>query len=71
MVERVYQTVHNMVWSLKIHSKQDLDPDFHWAGALSAVCQAVIRTVHTTNKPTPSQLVFNCNAFLNINFQAD
>ena len=71
MVERVHQTVHNMVRSLKIHGKQDLDPDFRWTGILSAVRQAVIGTVHTTNKATPSQLVFNCDAILNINFQAN
>ena len=71
MVEQVHQTVHNMVHSLKVQGKQNLDPDFCWAGVLSAVCQAVIGTVHTTNKATPSQLVFNCDAILNINFQAD
>ena len=71
MVECIHQTVHNMVWSLKVCGKQDLDPDLCWARVLSAVCQAVIGTVHTMNKATPSQLVFNHDAFLNINFQAD
>ena len=52
MVERVHQTVHNLVRSLKISGKQDLDPDFRWAGILSAVRQAVIGTVYTTNKAT-------------------
>ena len=71
MVEQVHQTVHNMVRSLKLTGKQDLDNTFGWLGILSTVRQAVIGTVHTTNKATPTQLVFGQDAILNIQFQAD
>ena len=45
--------------------------DFRWSGLLSAVCQAVIRTVHTTNSATLIQLVFGQDAILNVGFQAN
>ena len=48
-----------------------MDLDFGWPGLLSEVCQAVIGTVHTTNRATPAQLVFGQDAILNVNFQAD
>ena len=71
MVERVHQTVHNMIRSLNVRGKKNIDPDFGWPGLLSAICQAVIGTVHTTNRATPTQLVFGRDAILNVNFQAD
>ena len=71
MVERVHQTVHNMIQSLNVRGKKNIDPDFGWPGLLSAIRQAVIGTVHTTNRATPTQLVFGRDAILNVNFQAD
>ena len=71
MVERVHQTVHNLIRSMEIRGKQDVDPDFRWSGLLSVVQQAVTGTVHTTNQATPTQLVFGRDAILNIGFQAD
>ena len=71
MVERVHQTVHNLIRSMEIRGKQDVDPDFRWSGLLSVVQQAVTGTVHTTNQATPTQLVFRRDAILNIGFQAD
>ena len=56
---------------MEIRGKQDLDMDFRWSGLLSAVCQAVIGIVHTTNQATPTQLVFGQDAILNVGFQAD
>jgi len=49
------------------------EPDVQWEfeGLLSAVRRAVNSTVHTTNRATPTQLVFGRDAFLNIGFQAD
>ena len=69
-VEQVHQTVQNMVRSFKLSGKQDLDDTSGWLGILRAVQQAVIGTVHTTNKAIPSQLVFWQDAILNIQFQA-
>jgi hypothetical protein len=71
VVERVHQTIHNMTRIWGIRSKEDLDKDFRWLGVLSAVRQAVVSTVHTTTRATPTQLVFGRDALLNVSFVAD
>ena len=71
MVERVHQVIHNMIRVMELKGRQDLDPDFGWTGILSAVRRAVVSTVHTTLRATPSQLVFGRDAILNVGFQAD
>jgi len=37
-----------------------------WSGLLAAMMFAIRTTVHTTTQHTPMQLVFGCDAFLNI-----
>ncbi len=71
ILERVHQTVHNLIRSQGIKDKRDLCPVFGWDGVLSAVRHAVNATVHTTLRATPTQLVFGRDAMLNISFQAD
>ena len=71
IVERVHQTVHNMVRSFEVRSRKELDETYGWLGILSAVRRAVNSTVHTTLRATPAQLVFGRDALLNISFQAD
>ncbi len=70
MVERAHQTIGNMIRANQIRDSRDL-PDGSWTGILSAVGFAMRATVHTTNKATPSQLVFGRDAILNVNFEAD
>ena len=60
-----------MLRTTGIKDSGDLDPDYGWTGLLSALRRAVLSTVHTTMRATPSQLVFGRNAILNISFQAD
>ena len=72
MVERVHQTIHNMIASMGIRSRNDLlDKDFGWTGVLAAIRAAMRATVHTTTRATPSQLVFGRDAMLNVSFEAD
>ena len=71
IIERVHKTIHNMVRVHQIRTKADLDANFGWTGILSAVRRAVISTVHTTLRATPTQLVFGRDAILNVSFQAD
>ena len=71
MVERVHQTVHQLIRSAGIRNKADVDEDFEFEGILSAARKAVNATVHTTLKATPAQLVFGRDALLNVSFQAD
>jgi hypothetical protein len=54
-----------------IHDERDFDNLNTIPGLLSAVAFAVRATVHTTLNATPSQLVFGCDAILNMDFEAD
>jgi NADH:ubiquinone oxidoreductase subunit len=69
MVERVHQTIHNMIRTQKLRSKHDL-PD-GWIGVLTAVALSMRATIHTTNRASPTQLVFGRDHFLNVNFEAN
>jgi hypothetical protein len=71
IIKRIHQVVGNMIRVQNIRDKNDLDKDFGWTGVLSAVRQAVRSLVHTTTRATPTQLVFGCDALLNVSFQAD
>ena len=70
MIERVHQVLHNMVRTIGLRDARDLG-SYGWRGILSAVRQAMRSTVHTTTRATPTQLVFNRDALLNISFEAD
>ena len=71
MVERVHKTMHNMIASMGMRGRNDLDKDFGWTGVLAAIRAAMRATVHTTTRATPSQLVFGRDAMLNVSFEAD
>ena len=70
IIERVHQVIHNMIRSIGIRDARDLG-HYGWTGILSAVRQAMRSTVHTTLRAMPTQLVFGCDALLNVSFQAD
>ena len=70
IVERAHQTLHNMIRSQRIRSKDDL-PNGTWEGVLSAVAFAMRATLHTTTRATPAQLVFQRDAIHNVRFEAD
>jgi hypothetical protein len=63
MVEWVHQTIHNMICTQKLCSKHDLSNG--WIGVLMAVALGMRTTIHTTNRASPTQLVFGCDHFLN------
>ena len=72
MVERIHQVIHQLIHSLNVKGKFDLNKiDFGWAGVMSAIREAAHSTVHTTQHATPTQLVFGCDAILNVAFEAD
>jgi hypothetical protein len=70
IVERAHQTLHNMIRSQRIRSRDDL-PNGTWQGLLSAVAFAMRATLHTTTQATPAQLVFQRDAIHNVRFEAD
>ena len=71
IVERVHQTIGNMIRTFSVQNETDLDLDHPWEGILNAIAFAVRATVHTTLQASPSQLVFGRDAILPIMFQAD
>ena len=70
IIERVHQVLHNMIRSMGLRDARDLG-DYGWQGVLAAVRHAIRCSVHTTTRATPTQLVFNRDAILNISFEAD
>jgi len=71
IVERVHQTIGNMIRTFSVHSNPNLDEKDPWTGILSAVAFAVRATIHTTTQASPMQLVFGRDAMLNIPFEAN
>ena len=69
IVERVHQTLGNMVRSLNLQESEDLD--FEWNGVLSAAAYGIRSTYHTTLKASPGQLVFGRDMIFNIRHVAD
>ena len=57
IIERVHQTIGDMIRSMQLNGVQLL-PDNPWGGVLSATAFAVRSTVHSTTGATPEQLVF-------------
>ena len=71
IIERVHQTMGNIIRTFQLHSTdlgEDQDP---WKGILSATMFALRATFHSTLKATPMQLVFGRDAILNTKFEAD
>ena len=57
---------------MRIHEEQDhTQANGIFEDALTAVRKAINSTVHTTLNATPTQLVFNLDAFLPVGFEAD
>ncbi|ESQ10401.1 MAG: hypothetical protein N838_35560 [Thiohalocapsa sp. PB-PSB1] len=69
MVERAHQTIHNMIRTQNLRSKHDLPNG--WIGVLTAVALGMRATIHTTNRASPTQLMFGRDHFLNVNFEAN
>ena len=70
IIERVHQTIGNMIRSFEVQSI-DLDEDDPLSGILSAVSFAIRATYHTTLQASPAQLVFGRDAILNVRHEAN
>ena len=71
VVERVHQTLANLIRSQEIQNDPYVDEDDPWTGILAATAFALRSTYHTTLQATPGQLVFGRDMILNLQFQAD
>ena len=56
MVERVHQTVHNMIHTTGLTDQTVISDGYGFKGILAAVRRAVNSTVHTTLQALPTQL---------------
>lgn len=71
ILERIHQTIGNMIRTFKVYDNDGIDDDDPWSGILSAVMAGVRSTYSTTTQATPMQLVFGRDAILNTKFAAD
>jgi hypothetical protein len=71
ILERVHQTIGNMIRTFQVYDNDSLDDNDPWSGILAAVSAAVRSTYSTTTQATPMQLVFGCDAIMNLKFVAD
>ena len=69
IVERVHQTLGNMVRTKGLEESDDID--FDWRGVLAAAAYGIRSTYHTTLKATPGQLIFGRDMIFNIQHIAD
>ena len=53
ILERVHQTIGNMIKTFQICNRDDLDEEDPWSGILSAVVFAMRSAYHTTLEATP------------------
>ena len=70
IIERVHQVIGNMIRTMSVN-KDYLDADDPWARILASCMFAIQATIHTTLQASPMQLVFGCDAMLNIPFEAN
>ena len=71
IIERIHQTIGNMIKTFQVNAKDDIDEEDPWSGILSAVMFALRSTYHTTLEAIPMQLVFGRDEILPIFHQAD
>eukprot|EP00957_Ditylum_brightwellii_P136749 10428047-Ditylum_brightwellii.AAC.1 len=70
IIERIHQTIGNMIRSLELHNT-NIDEKDPWTWILSAVRFATRATVHTTMQAAPMQLVFGRDVILNVKHEAN
>jgi hypothetical protein len=63
IIERVHQTIGNIIRTFKV---QSMDSDDPWTGTLAAAMFAVRATCHATLQASPMQLAFGRDAILNM-----
>ena len=62
VLERIHQTIGNIIRTFELYDNNDLDEEDPFAGVLSATMFAMRATYHTTTQATPTQLVFGRDA---------
>ena len=70
IVGRIHQNMGNMFFTFCAH-ETELDKGGLWTGILGAFMFATRATVHSTDRATQEQLVFGCDAILNVQHEAN
>ena len=68
ILERVHQTIGNILRTFDFEDLTDEDP---WSGIIAAVSFSIRATVSTTTEKSPMQLVYGRDAILNIKHTVD
>jgi transposase InsO family protein len=71
ILERIHQTVGDMIRTFRMYDREDLDEHDPWTGVLTAIMAATRSTYSTTTRATPMQLVFGRDTMMNARFIAD
>jgi hypothetical protein len=71
ILERIHQTIGNMIRTFKVYDNDGINDDNPWSGILAPVMAGVQSMYSTTTQAMPMQLVFGCDAILNMKFAAD
>ena len=66
ILERVHQTIGNMIRTFELYDSDGIDDDHPWSGMLAPVMAAVRSTYSTTMQATPMQLVTIRLSILNL-----
>ena len=70
ILECAHQTISNIIRTFQVNNSK-LDLDGPWNRILSAVIFTMWSMVHATTQATPMQLVFGCDAIMNLTFNAN
>jgi hypothetical protein len=71
IIERVHQTLGNLIRALEFQDNPYIDKNDPWGGILAATAYALRATIHTTLRATPGQLVFGRDMVLPIQHKVD
>ena len=71
IVERVHQTIGNMLRTFRVHDMDVMDEEDPWSSILAAISYGVRATVSTTTRASPMQLVFGRDPMLDVKYAAD
>ena len=70
ILERTHQTIGNILRTFQVNN-HELEQDNPWNRILFVVIFPMRSTVHTTTQAMPMQLVFGCDAIMNLTFDAN
>ncbi len=69
-VERVHQTLGNMIRTYELDTEHEFDYDDPWSGILANCAWAIRSTAHTVMDATPAQLIFGRDMLFDLSFKS-